>query len=403
MKTIFLSAGKSTRAQPIADKNFLEFCGEPLVLKLLKIAKQGGAENFVIVTNDKNREKIANLCRENDFLRNAKIAIQKNIEEGMAGGILAGLEHVSDAEEVLVLGGNDVVDPAIFTEILKRGRGKDGAILAKRVNKYFPGGYLGIDKNSQIISIIEKPGEGNEPSDLVNIVVHFFRQAEVLKSFLKRTDGVKDERYERALGNLFREKNVVAVEYDGPWHAVKFPWDALAMSSYFLGNQSGKVDPSAEIATSATLKNPEKIVIEAGAKIMENATIVGPAYLGKNVVVGQNVLIRGSSIGENSTIGFNSEIARSVLARNVSTHFAYIGDSVIGQNVNFGAFSCTANLRLDGKTVRMKIKDQIMDSGCAKCGAIVGENVKIGVGAKIMPGRKIPANLFIGPNEVVTK
>ncbi len=403
MKTIFLAAGKSTRAQPIADKNFLEFCGEPLILKLLKIAVKGGVENLIIVTNDENQVKIKKLCEENKFLENTKIAIQKNEKQGMAGGILAGMQYVDDDDEVLVLGGNDAVDSSVFSEIFKQGRRNDGAILAKRVKKYFPGGYLKIDKNKKILSVIEKPKEGTEPSDLVNIVVHFFKQAKNLKKVLAETSGEKDERYERALANLFREKNIVVVEYEGEWRAVKFPWDALAMSVYFLKNQKPKIHSSVEIATSATLKNLETIVIEEGVKIMENATIVGPAYLGKNTVVGQNVLIRETSIGDNSVIGFNSEIARSILARNVSTHFAYVGDSVVGENVNFGAFSCTANLRLDGKNVCMKIKEKVIDSGCKKCGAIVGENVQIGVGAKIMPGRKISANLFICPNEVVKR
>ncbi len=403
MKTIFLAAGKSTRVQPIADKNFLEFCGEPLILKLLNIAKKGGAENFVIVVNDENQTRVANLCAKNDFLKNAKIVIQKNTEHGMAGGILSGLKCVADEDEILILGGNDIINPAIFVEILKRGRAKDGAILAKRVKKYFPGGYLKIDKNSKILSVIEKPGAGKEPSDLVNIVAHFFRRAKDLKTFLEKTDGEKDERYERALSALFQKKNITAVEYDGPWQTMKFPWDALSMSAYFLKDQEGKIDPSVEIANSAVLKNPEKIIIRKGVKIMENATIVGPVYLGKNVIIGQNVLVRESSVAKNCVIGFNSEIARSTLAQNVSTHFAYLGDSVIGKNVNFGAFSCTANLRLDGNPVRMKIKDKILDSGCKKCGAIVGENVQIGVGAKIMPGRKISAHLFIEPNEVVKK
>jgi bifunctional UDP-N-acetylglucosamine pyrophosphorylase/glucosamine-1-phosphate N-acetyltransferase len=403
MKTIFLAAGKSTRAQPIADKNFLEFCGEPLILKILKIAKKGGAENFIIVTNDENQDKIANLCKENEFLNNSKIAVQKNGKEGMAGGVLAGLEYVDDDDELLILGGNDVVDWSVFSEIFVKGRKCDGAILAKRVTEYFPGGYLEIDKESQILSIVEKPEEGKEPSDLVNIVVHFFRQAKSLKIFLKKVSGEKDEKYEKALGKFFQEKKVLATEYGGQWHAIKFPWHALAMSEYFLKNQKGNIDSSAEIADSATLKNPEKIIIASGVKIMENATIVGPAYLGKNVIIGQNVLVRDSSIGDSSVIGFNSEVARSVLAKNVSTHFAYIGDSVVGENVNFGAFSCTANLKLDESNVCMKIKEKIVDSGCKKCGAIIGENVKIGVGAKIMPGRKIFANVFVGPNEVVKK
>jgi|GEM_PF-3789831 len=36
MKTIFLAAGRSSRMDPISDKNFLDFLGEPLLLHLLR-------------------------------------------------------------------------------------------------------------------------------------------------------------------------------------------------------------------------------------------------------------------------------------------------------------------------------------------------------------------------------
>ncbi|MDH3324190.1 MAG: sugar phosphate nucleotidyltransferase [Candidatus Peregrinibacteria bacterium] len=399
MKTIFLASGQSSRMNPISDKNLLEFCGEPLVLKLLKNAEEGGLKNFIVVTNKDNHDEIKNILSENNF--SAEITIQKDLNEGMAGGITDGLEFVSDSDSVFVLGGNDFVEPRIYDLIVKKSKDFDGGILAKKVDQYFPGGYLEINKYNKITSIIEKPGKGNEPSDLVNIIGHFFKNAGDIKTELKNADSTKDDVYEVALDQLFQTKNFIAVEYNDIWQAIKYPWHVLEMMNVFLDKQEGSIAKSAEIAKSATIKG-DNVVIDDGAKIFENAVIIGPCYIGKNAVVGNNALVRNSILGESSVAGYNTEIARSFLANNVTTHIAYLGDSIVDSNVNFGAYSCTANLRLDKRTVQVKVKMDKVDSLHKKLGAIVGSGAQIGIHAKIMPGAKIKKDGFIKPGNTAS-
>lgn len=398
MKTIFLASGKSSRCAPLSDKNFLEFCGEPLILKLLKNARDGGLENFVIVSNGENLDQIKAVCVGEDFLANVEIVTQQDLSEGMAGGITDGLSVVDDGDSVFIVGGNDYVDSDIYRQILEIGNKNDGAILAKKVEEYFPGGYLEIDGDNQIKTIIEKPGEGNEPSDLVNIVGHFFMKASDLKRALSGTPPTGDDHYEHALGKLFKEKTFIAVEYAGVWQAIKYPWHVLEMMNIFLEKQISFTDPTAKISDSANIKG-DHVVIDAGAKIFDNAVIQGPCYIGKNAVVGNNALVRGVNLGKGSSAGYNTEIARSFIASDVSSHIAYIGDSVIDSGVNFGAYSCTANLRLDKAPVQVKIKDERIDSRHEKLGAIVGVGCQIGIHAMLMPGTKIDRN--VGPGELV--
>ena len=399
MKTIFLAAGRSSRLSPLSDKNFLHFGTSPLIFKLLKNAHKGGLKNFIIVGNKENVENIKKICADNIFLNNAKIVIQKNLDLRMAGGILEGLEQVKDDESVFILGGNDFVNPNIYKKILEKSKNADGGILAKKCKKYFPGGYLQIDKNNKIFKIIEKPEPGCEPSDLVNIVAHFFQKAADIKNNLKNASSQKDDIYEIALQKLFEKKKFLAIRYDDYWQAIKYPWHVLSMMEFFLDKQKTKISFKSEIADSASLRG-ENIVIESGAKIFENATILGPCYIGKNAIVGNNALVRNSIIGENSVAGFNTEIARSFLGKNIDTHIAYIGDSVIDDNVNFGAFSCTANLRLDKQNIFMKVKDQNINSERTKFGAIIGKNAQIGIHSCLMPGTKVGQNCFVKPGEV---
>jgi bifunctional UDP-N-acetylglucosamine pyrophosphorylase/glucosamine-1-phosphate N-acetyltransferase len=231
---------------------------------------------------------------------------------------------------------------------------------------------------------------------MVNIVAHFFKRSGDLISALESVKTKRDDVYEVALQHLFETKKFVAVPYSGVWQAIKYPWHVLELMEIALASQKTKISKKAVIAKSAKL-NGTGIVVEDGARIFDNACLQGPCYIGKNAVVGNNALVRQSLLGENSVVGFNTEIARSFLSRNVTTHIAYVGDSVIGEGVNFGAFSCTANLRLDKKTVRVKVKDGLVDSHHEKLGAIVGRGAQIGIHAMLMPGVKIERASFVEP------
>lgn len=401
MKTIFLAAGSSSRMEPLRDKNFLEFCGQPLLLHLLKNAHHAGCNDFVIVTSADNQIQVQSLCQQHDFLKMAQVTTQPRPEEGMAGGILAGLVLVADDESVLIHNGNDYVEVRAIKEVIAATESFDGALLGQHREAYFPGGYLEVNEENHIKSIIEKPGEGNEPSNLVNIVVHSFAKARTLKQALAQASSADDDVYEVALDTLFKNHQFKAVEYEGSWQAVKYPWHVLEMMDLILKNTPSYTSDEADIASSATIKG-DNVVIEAGVKIFENAVISGPAYIGKNVIIGNNALVRNSIIGENSVVGYNTEVARSWLRNNITSHMAYIGDSVVDEEVNFGAYSCTANLRLDKKTVRVKIKEDLIDSKHTKLGAIVGKGTQIGIGAKLMPGCKTQVQTLVRPGEIWT-
>ncbi|MCF7812195.1 NTP transferase domain-containing protein [Candidatus Gracilibacteria bacterium] len=397
MKTIFLASGRSSRMEPLGDKNLLEFCGVPFVLHLLQNAQKGGLKNFIVVTNGENTEEIKNILQKEGFP--AQIAIQENLDEGQAGGVIAGLKLVEDGDEVFVLGGNDLVDSSAYQDIFKQSKNADGGILAKKVDQYFPGGYLQISGKNKIESIVEKPGEGNEPSDLVNIVAHFFRSAGDLRVMLQKQTLTQPDAYEKALTKLFAKKTFLAVPYEKIWQAIKYPWHILEIMETLLSQQKASISKKAEISKSAQIKG-EGVIIKDGARVFENAVVQGPCYIGENCVVGNNALVRHSILNKNSVAGYNTEIARSFLAQNVTTHMAYVGDSVVDQGVNFGAYSCTANLRLDKKTVKVTIKDERIDSHHEKLGAIVGARAQIGIHSMLMPGAKLLKEELLGPGEI---
>ena len=136
-----------------------------------------------------------------------------------------------------------------------------------------------------------------------------------------------------------------------------------------------------------TCKISNSVEIIGPAIIMENACLKHNAYIRENVIIGKNVTIGNSSEIKNSIIMDNSEIP----------HFNYVGDSILGNHVHFGAGVITANLRLDKKNIKINHEDTKL----RKVGAFIGDNVEIGVNSVIYPGTIIYPNVKIYPLERV--
>ncbi len=380
MKVILLAAGRSKRAKPIEDKNFLRFCGKYLIEHQLEALQSAGFKDILVMGGEHNLDRLRSVAEP----FGSQVAEQKDLDAGMAGAVLDAAEFTGN-DDIFIVSSNDVVDQKAYDLMFEASQNDaDSYLLAYKVNEYFPGGYLRVD-GEQIVGIEEKPGEGNEPSDMVNVVLHLHKNPAALFQALRNVSSDRDDRYEVALDRLMTERKFQAVPYDGYWQPVKFPWHVLDLMQHFLGGCEVAIDPSAEIADTAVIRG--QVTIAAGVKIFDNAVIQGPAYIGKNSVVANNALVRGSVIGEGCVIGFSTEVARSLLGDDCWFHTNYVGDTVMGNNVSFGAGAICANLRLDEK--------EIGESGRNKLGPIFGDNIRIGVQTSIMPGVRIGSNTII--------
>ncbi|MCW8173318.1 hypothetical protein D8S78_20790 [Natrialba swarupiae] len=61
------------------------------------------------------------------------------------------------------------------------------------------------------------------------------------------------------------------------------------------------------------------------------------------------------------------------------SHLSYVGDSVLGRNVNFGAGTVVANLRHDDDDVAVTVKGDRVSTGRRKFGVVVGDDVSTGI------------------------
>lgn len=399
MKTLLLAAGRSRRVKPIEDKNFLKFFGFTLIEHQLMRLVCAGFKDILLVGGAHNLarlEEVAQKQREQDSELTITVLEQKNLDEGMAGALLTVEEAVGN-EDLFVVSSNDVVDVSAYSAMQTASQTEgDSFLLAYAVKEYFPGGYLKTE-GERILSIVEKPEPGTEPSNLVNIVLHLHKKPKALFEELKKTHSEKDDRYETALASLMAERHFKAVPYEGHWQPIKHPWHVLDLMMHSFKTLKTAIHSSVQIAETAVIKGD--VVIEEGVKIFDHATVVGPAYIGKNSVVANNALVRESMIGDNCVVGFSSEVARSFIGDDCWFHSNYVGDTVMGNNVSFGAGALCANLRLDEK----EITSGGVQSRRNKLGPILGSDIRVGVQTSLMPGVRVGSNTMITSGLVIAE
>jgi bifunctional UDP-N-acetylglucosamine pyrophosphorylase/glucosamine-1-phosphate N-acetyltransferase len=68
-----------------------------------------------------------------------------------------------------------------------------------------------------------------------------------------------------------------------------------------------------------------------------------------------------------------------------------------------GAGTVAANYRLDAGSIKMMVKDRLVNTGRRKLGAVLGDNVKTGIKSLFMPGVKVGVNSWVGPNFMVER
>jgi NDP-sugar pyrophosphorylase family protein len=404
MKVILLAGGQSKRVKPVADKCFVRICGKYLIQWQIEALSSAGFDDFVIVGNGDNLENLESLKSNNSKVK-ITVVEQVDLNGGMKAAMDAAKGEVIGEDGVMVVSSNDVVDPTLWGMIndqASMSKEMDGFIVGYKVKEYFPGGYLEVDEAGLIHSIVEKPGAGNEPSDLVNLVVHVHRDVPALYAALEAASSSSDDVYEVALQQLFTEqKKYSVVPYDGFWQPVKYPWHLLKLNEYFLGKLERSISPDAQIADSSNING--NVVIESGVRVFDQVVINGPAYIGKDSIVGNFGMVRGSSLGERCVVGSFTEIARTLMQDEVWTHKNYVGDSIIGSNVSFGSGTVTGNLRLDEKEISVSVNEEAVNSGSNKLGLIAGDDIRVGINTSLMPGVKIGSNTQVGAHLFVAQ
>ena len=390
MQAIILAAGKSTRTYPLTltrPKPMLTVMNKTLLEhnleQLLDIADE------VIIIVGYKKEMI--MEKFGDCFGRLKIKYVEQKEQlGTGHALLLAKDLIKD--RFIVMMGDDLYSKE---DILNCARHKY-CVLAKKVENPERFGVC-VLKNNFLDKIVEKPKEF--VSDLANSALY------VLDRRIFDIDTGKTERGEIEITDMVNElakkEDISCETVKGYWLAIGYSWHLLDANKFFVEkikkNIKGKIEKNVHIHG--------KIILGKNSRILSGTYIEGNVIIGENCKIGPNSYIRGStSIGNNCRIGQGVEVKNIILMDGSKIpHLSYIGDSVIGENVNLGAGTTTGNLRHDNANVKSLVKEELVDSGRRKFGTIIGDNVHTGIGTQIYPGRKIWPEKTTAPGEVVKK
>ncbi len=131
-----------------------------------------------------------------------------------------------------------------------------------------------------------------------------------------------------------------------------------------------------------------RIYIGRGSIVEPGAMIKEPTIIGDNCEIRQGAYIRGGCIiGNKCVAGHTTEMKNAIMLDDAKAgHFAYIGDSILGNNVNLGAGTKIANLTFMKQEITLRIKGAVYKTGMRKFGAILGDNVNTGCNSVTSPG-----------------
>lgn len=154
----------------------------------------------------------------------------------------------------------------------------------------------------------------------------------------------------------------------------------------------GKVHPGAYLMS-------DDIIVGEGSTVEPGAYIKGPCIIGGGTEVRHGAYVRGDVlVGDHCVVGHTTEIKSSVMLDGAKAgHFAYIGDSILGHDVNLGAGTKLANFKLTADEIVLRLDGARVPTGSRKLGALLGDGCQLGCNSVTSPGTILGKRSFVYP------
>ncbi|MGB9703120.1 MAG: sugar phosphate nucleotidyltransferase [Candidatus Micrarchaeia archaeon] len=378
MEAVILAAGTGRRAEPISSgkpKCLFPILGKPLLHYIAKALYKNNIK-MIIVTSQNWVGTIKH------YFPNAEYVIQAH-PLGTANAVEAAKNKI-EGKEFLVINGDIFFDTSVIEKIVKE---EGNVIVAKKSDEPWKYGTLVI-KEGKVVGILEKE-ESIKPPAFVNAGIYKFSK-EIFK-FIEKTERSVRNEYELTTSitkHIFEGGEYTFIEIED-WIDVGFPHELLEANKIaFAKAKSGRRVGG---------KSEGKVIVEENVKI--NNSRIKNSFIGKNTIIEDSV-IDGSYISQNVKI-FGSYIKDSVIMENTEIQpFCYIPSSVICENVIIGSSTTISDKKFNEKEIKIRVGEKEFPIG-KKFGCVIGANSQIGIGSKIMPGKRIGRNCIVYPMSIV--
>jgi len=390
VKAIFLAAGEGSRMRPLTyarPKVMLPIANKPIIEHLLIEATKAGITEFIFIVGYHDEQV-------RDYFGNGKkwkVTIDYCTQKKQLGtaDALKMTESLVDGN-FLVMNGDMIVSQKDISSLAKK---SVNTLTVFKVEDSRNWGVVELieDRVMHIYEKVEKP-----PSQMANAGLYLFTP-DIFDAIAQTVKSPRGE-YEitESLQLLINNGHHISYQEIDYWLDLSYPWDLLSANESILAET--KAQNPGEVQKNVV--TDDRVSIGKNTIVRSGSYIVGPVMIGQDCDIGPNCYIRPyTSIGDNCRIGSAVEVKNCIIMKGSKIpHHNYIGDSIIGEECNFGAGTKIANLRLDKETVTIAGTD----TRRRKLGAIIGDKVEIGINASINVGTMIGNNTHIGPGAIAS-
>jgi len=399
MKALILAAGKGTKLNPFSNTRpipMISVAGKTLLENSLCQLKNAGITDVYIVVGH-HKERVQDFIAEkySDGMNIHCLEQKKNA--GIGDAVRQVKDKISPGEYFLLIYGDTLTDENICSKVQQSFHSFKcpvASICLPPSNESF--GNVFLNAQMKITKIVEKP-KGDNFGNYVLAGVFILPE-----SFIGLLEKNKLS-MEKSLKALVKEDSLMASMWEDEWLDIVYPWEILQANRIILDSWTeSSIAKSAVMESNVTIQGvvniEEDVVIKAGA------VLEGPCSIGRGTYIGNNSLVRSyTSIGSKCSVGYGVELKNCVVLDNSGIgRLSFVGDSVIGENVDVGAGCMTVNRTVDWQKVQVKNGKTSLPSGLVKLGAFVGDGVTIGAGNTIQPGTVVSPGKIIPARYSVT-
>ncbi|PIP73206.1 MAG: GlmU protein [Nitrospinae bacterium CG22_combo_CG10-13_8_21_14_all_47_10] len=383
MKAIILSAGEGAHLSPFSETrpiSMIGVAGRTLLDNTFGLLKSAGINDIFVVAGHK-REKLIEQLQQQDHNGLNLHHVEQKRKLGIGHAVLQVKNKILPGEFFLLAYGDILTADNIFSKIQQSFHSFKcpvASICLPPSNQMF--GNVFLNARMEITKIVEKP-KGNNLGNYVLSGV-FILPA----SFFKLLESSGNS-MEKALKKVVAGEGLRASMWEDEWLDVVYPWEILTANKMIMDSwKETSIAKDATLEANVTLQGIVRI--EAGAIIKSGAVLEGPCCIGEKSYIGNNSLVRSyTSVGKNCSVGSGVELKNCVVMDNSQIgRLSFVGDSVLGENVDMGAGCMTVNRDIDWKPISVKNGKRPMATGMKKLGAFLGDGVVVGAGNTIQPG-----------------
>ncbi len=423
LNVVILAAGQGTRMKSLLPKVLHPLAGIPLVQHVINVSKKLNPEviNVVYGHGGEQVQQQINDPEINWVLQAEQLGTGHAVEQVT--------NHLKDEQLVLILYGDvPLIKVETLTNLLEKA--KDGfSLLTVSLKK--PDGYGRIvrDKNDLVENITEEKDASDKIKEINEVNTGILAvKADLLKNWLGQLENnnAQEEYYlTDVIAMAVNDGFIVETTQPDNEHEVMGVNNRLQLAElerYYQQEQANKL-----MAGGITLADPTRIDIRGelihgqDISIDINTVFEGNVSIGNNVSIGANCVIKdskiaddvvilpmsildtasvgkGSKVGpfarlrpgavlsDNTHIGNFVEIKKSFIGLGSKVnHLTYVGDSMVGKNVNIGAGTITCNY-----------------DGANKHQTVIEDNVFVGSATQLVAPVKIGKNATIGAGSTIT-